>query len=207
MKCAMALPRTQNRHTGAMPDGTPSMIPYNMPICAHSRIAAATKKKPTKTPRPSIRNITWKKNYGQALHCEANRTNENGHVFVTQIPGPEARYLSPFRRPSSVGTLRKYFCGRKGVEDLTTLVVDDGHSLSQRLHPQIVQNEDTQQRNVDELRCLRHRTAFCGPWHGTDLQAPKPSRTRFGGSGKAILPARPGPRPPGAGRPLITYKT
>ena len=57
-------------------------------------------------------------------------------------------------------------------------------------------------KTVDEKPCVRHRTAVCGPRHGTATTAFLHGPTRCGGSGKALLPTRPGPTPPGAGGPL-----
>jgi hypothetical protein len=81
-------------------------------------------------PAQVFETIYAKKN-AYTLQREAKKTQENGYVFVTQIASSAARCRSPCRRPSFAGTLRKLWASRKGVEDETTLVVDDAREQSQ----------------------------------------------------------------------------
>ena len=171
-----------------------------MPIRADSGNGTAKKTHKT-TPRKHSKQHTEKKTTSRRNIVNQKQQDKNGLLFVTQIVGPAARYRSPFRRSSCDSTLRKLFSRREGVEDVTKLCVDNRREQSLRLEPQIDHIDAAQQKSLDELSCVRHRTAICGPRHCTYLQAPNPGPTRFGGSPYAILPARPGPRPPGAGRP------
>ena len=159
------------------------------------------RKNPQNHPSQAFKTAHGKKTTSRRNIANQKQQDKNGLLFVTKIVGPAARYRSPFRRSSCDNTLRKLFSRREGVEDVTKLCVDNRREQSLRLEPHTDHIDAAQQKSLDELSCVRHRIAICGPRHCTYLQAPNPGPTQFGGSPYAILPARPGPRPPGAGMP------